>query len=105
MLGDEPRFVSVPVLRDFCWACQVWAPVEEVAVAPGPPPAVEPYVTVIVAPSASVTLETVIVWAAAETVPMLAVVYPAFAAVVDGALQPAGTTRVIEPLCMPPVPA
>ena len=27
MLGEEPRFVSVPALRAFCWACQVCAPV------------------------------------------------------------------------------
>src|ERR671924_66667 len=63
MLGDEPRFASVPVLLDFSCACHVCAPVLDVAVAPGPPPAV------------------------------------------DGALQPLGTTSVIEPPCMPPVPA
>src|SRR5438034_7868516 len=74
MLGDEPRFVSVPVLRAFCWACQVCAPVEDVAVAPGPPLPVLPYVIVIVAPPASVTFDTVIVWLATETVPVLALV-------------------------------
>ncbi len=42
MLGDAARFVSVPLLRDFCWACHVCAPVVAVAVAPDPPPAVEP---------------------------------------------------------------
>ena len=42
MLGEEPRFVSVPVLCAFCWACQVCAPVVAVAVAPGPPPLVAP---------------------------------------------------------------
>ena len=61
MLGEEPRFVSVPALRAFCWACQVCAPVVAVAVAPGPPPLVAPYVIVAVAPPASVRLETVIV--------------------------------------------
>ncbi|MGZ4424709.1 MAG: hypothetical protein ACXVZK_08525 [Gaiellaceae bacterium] len=42
MLGDEPRFASDPAEVDFSCACQVWAPVEDVAVAPGPPLAVEP---------------------------------------------------------------
>jgi hypothetical protein len=42
MLGDEPRFASVPPEVAFACACQVWAPVLDVAVAPGPPPAVEP---------------------------------------------------------------
>src|SRR6266480_993903 len=74
MVWDVPRFVRVPVLRAFCCDCHVCAPVDDVAVAPGPPPAVEPYVIVIVAPPASVTLDTVIVCAAAETVPVLAVV-------------------------------
>ncbi len=41
-LGDEPRFVSDPAEVDFSCACHVCAPVEEVAAAPGPPPAVEP---------------------------------------------------------------
>ena len=74
MLGDDARFVSVPVLRAFCCACQVCAPVVAVAVAPGPPLPVLPYVIVIVAPPASVTFETVIVWLATATVPVLAVV-------------------------------
>ena len=42
MLGEEPRLVSEPPDVDFSCACQVWAPVVAVAVAPGPPPAVEP---------------------------------------------------------------
>ena len=42
--------MSVPALRAFCWACQVCAPVVAVAVAPGPPPLVAPYVIVAVAP-------------------------------------------------------
>ena len=74
MLGDDPRFVNVPLVFERCCACQVCAPVVDVAVAPGPPPAVEPYVIVIVAPPLSVTPETVIVWLATETVPVLAVV-------------------------------
>ena len=42
MLGEEPRFASEPAEVDFSCACQVCAPVEDVAVAPGPPLAVEP---------------------------------------------------------------
>ena len=42
MLGDDPRFVKVPVLRAFCCACHVCAPVVALAVAPGPPPLVAP---------------------------------------------------------------
>ena len=42
MLGEEARLASEPAEVDFSCACQVWAPVDEVAVAPGPPPAVEP---------------------------------------------------------------
>ena len=45
-----------------------------VAVAPEPPPLLLPYVSVIVAPLASVRLDTVIVCEATETVPVLAVV-------------------------------
>src|SRR5438045_9582299 len=74
MLGEEPRFVRLPPDVDFSCACQVWAPAEEVAVAPAPPPAVDPYVIVMVEPPASVTLETVIVWPETESVPALAVV-------------------------------
>src|SRR5947209_19973293 len=58
-----------------------------------------------VAPPARVTLETVIVWLEVETVPVLAVVYPAAEPVVDGALQPLGTTSVTAPLERPPVAA
>ena len=46
-----------------------------------------------------------IVWLDTETVPVLAVVYPAFAPVVDGALQPAGTSIVTEPFESPPAAA
>src|SRR5436189_243802 len=42
MLGEEPRLARLPPLVDFSCACQVWAPVLDVAVAPGPPLAVEP---------------------------------------------------------------
>ena len=73
MLGEDARFVSVPVLRDFSCTCQVCAPVVAVAVAPGPPPAVEPYVIVNVAPPATVSEETVIVWADTVKVPALEV--------------------------------
>ena len=69
MLGDEPRFASEPPDVDFSCACQVCAPLDDVAVAPGPPPAVEPYVIVAVLPPASVRDETVIVWVETETVP------------------------------------
>ncbi len=50
-------------------------------------------------------LETVIVWLETVTVPVLAVVYPASVFVVEGALQPVGTTRVTEPFVIPPVAA
>ena len=73
MLGEAPRFVSVPPAIDFCCACQVCAPVVEVAVAPEPPPLVSPYVTVNVFPPASVSDETVIVCPETETVPLLEV--------------------------------
>src|SRR5438552_8525570 len=105
MLGEDARFVSVPVLRDFCCACQACAPVVAVAVAPGPPPAVEQYVIVNVAPPARVSDETVIVWLDTVRVPALEVEKPAFAAVVDGALQPLGTTSVTDPFFIPPVAA
>jgi hypothetical protein len=74
MPGDDARFESDPEDVDFACACQDCAPLDDVAVAPGPPPAVDPYVTVKVAPPASVSDETVIVWLATETVPLLAVV-------------------------------
>ncbi len=74
MLGEAPRFVSVPPTDDFDFACHVAAPATDGAVAPGPPLPVLPYVTVIVAPAASVTVDTVIVCAATETVPVLATV-------------------------------
>jgi hypothetical protein len=41
-LGEEPRFVSELAEVDFACPCQVWAPPDEGAVAPVPPPAVEP---------------------------------------------------------------
>ena len=102
MLGCAAMSVRDPADVDFSCVVQVCAPVEEVAVAPGPAPAVEPYVTVNVLPAASVREETVIVWPETVSVPELAVEYPAFAPVVDGALQPAGAATVTEPLEMPP---
>jgi hypothetical protein len=74
MPGEVAMFVSDPADVDFSCVVQVCAPVLEVAVAPGPPPAVEPYVIVKVLPAASVSEETVIVCPEAETVPELAVV-------------------------------
>src|SRR5713101_3796403 len=53
MLGDEAMFVSVPPELDFTCACQVCPPAGTGAVAPGPPPAVEPYVIVKVPPPAT----------------------------------------------------
>ena len=74
MLGEEPRLASEPPAVDLACACQVWAPVDEVAVAPAPPPLVSPYVIVAVLPDASVRDETVIVCEATESVPELEVV-------------------------------
>ena len=71
MLGDVPRLVSAPPTVAFDFAVQVAAPAVEGAVAPGAP---LPYVIVIVAPAASVMVDTVIVWAATETVPVVATV-------------------------------
>ena len=68
MLGDEPRFVSTPPAVAFDCACHVCGPADDGAVAPGAP---LPYVIVIVAPPASVTLDTVIVCPATPTVPVL----------------------------------
>jgi hypothetical protein len=66
---------------------------------------VSPYVIVKVEPPLMVSEETVIVWVETLTVPALAVVYPAFEPVVDGALQPVGTTSVTLPFEIPPVAA
>src|ERR671930_529957 len=105
MLGCEAMSVSEPLEVDFSCVVHVWAPVEEVAVAPEPPLAVDPYVIVKVEPPATVSEETVIVCPEAERVPLLAVVYPAAEPVVDGALQPLGTASVTEPFEIPPVAA
>src|SRR5206468_3682996 len=77
-------------------------PVLAVAVAPGPPLAVEPYVIVTVVAAASVSDDTVMVLPETDTVPEPAVVYPAAEPVVDGKLQPLGTASVTEPPEMPP---
>ena len=66
--------VSDPAEVDFSCVVHVWAPVEDVAVAPGPPLLVSPYVMVKVEPPATVSDETVIVLPATETVPELEVV-------------------------------
>ena len=58
-----------------------------------------------VEPPAIVSEETVIVWPESERVPLLAVVYPALEPVVEGALQPLGTTSVTDPLEIPPAAA
>src|SRR5919199_4551357 len=105
MLGDDPRFVRLPPDVDFCCACHVCAPVVDVAVAPGPPLAVDPYVIVNVLPAASVKLETVIVCPDTDTLPVLAVVKPAAEPTAEGALQPDGTSIVTAPLEIPPVGA
>ena len=73
MLGEAPRLVSEPADVDFSWACQVCAPVDDVAVAPGPPLPVSPYVIVKVLPAARVTEETVMVCEATASVPALEV--------------------------------
>src|SRR5690242_9155427 len=105
MLGDEEMFVSVPADVDFSCVVHVWAPVDEVAVAPGPPLPVFPYVMVNVLPAARVSEETVIVLPATESVPALEVEYPAADPVVEGALQPAGIASVTDPFEMPPASA
>src|ERR671935_1727894 len=68
MLGDDEILASEPFAVDFSWTCQVCAPVEEVAVAPEPPPLVSPYVIEKVEPAPTVSEETVIVWPETETV-------------------------------------
>ncbi len=73
MLGEAPRFASELVASDFSCACQVCAPPTDGAVAPGPPPAVEPYVIVKVLLPASVSGETVMVWPETVSVPALEV--------------------------------
>ena len=70
-LGDEARLASELVEIDFSCACQVCAPADDGAVAPGPPPAVEPYVIVKVFPPASVSDDTVMVCPATERLPAL----------------------------------
>ena len=72
-LGEAPRLASEPPAVDLACACQVCAPVLDVAVAPGPPPLVSPYVIVAVLPDASVRDETVMVCPATASVPELEV--------------------------------
>ena len=67
-----------------------------------PPP--DPYVTVIVAPAASVRPVTWICWPETPSVPAETAVKPA-PAVVRGADQPEGTVIPSEPPLIPPAPA
>jgi hypothetical protein len=71
MLGDDERFAREPADVDFSWVVHVCAPVLDVALAPGPPLPVSPYVIVNVLPAAIVSDETVIVLPATESVPAL----------------------------------
>ena len=71
MLGEDPRFVRTPPTLAFDLADHAAAPASAAAVAPGAP---LPYVIVMVAPPASVMLDTVIVCAATATVPVLEIV-------------------------------
>src|SRR5262249_21776626 len=73
MLGEELRFARLPAAVDFACACQVCAPADEGAVAPGAPPPVAPYVLANVWPAARVRDETVIVPLATLSVPALEV--------------------------------
>src|SRR5436309_13850964 len=61
IVGELARSEQRHAAREFCCADHAGAPVVDVTVAPGPPLPLSPYVIVIVAPPASVTLETVIV--------------------------------------------
>ena len=64
----------MPPVVALSWTSHVCAPVVAVAVAPGPPPLVSPYVIVNVEPAASVTFATVTTRAAIVSVPVLDVV-------------------------------
>src|SRR5258705_273504 len=112
MLGAAPRLVSEPAAVDFSCPCQVSAAVDDVAVAPGPPPPGLPYVIVNLLPASRVRLapggvcqDAVLAWAAAGCGRALEVQYPAFARVRAGAPQRAGSTCETEPLLMPSVAA
>ena len=74
IVGDAPRFVSVPRLDERSFVVQTTPPVVAVAVAPGPPPLVSPYfmTSVCAAPWLSVTPETVTVHGPA---PVTAIVF------------------------------
>jgi hypothetical protein len=72
--GEAPRFVKTPPAVAWSWNCHVCAPVAAFAVAPGPPPAFEPYVIVTVDPAVSVRFETVTTRVATASVPALDVV-------------------------------
>jgi hypothetical protein len=71
MLGDEEMFASEPFEVDFSCTCHVCPPVDDVAVAPGPPLPVSPYVIVAVFPAARVSEVTVMVPPETVSVPAL----------------------------------
>src|SRR5947209_7540851 len=95
--GEEASAVYAPPPVERCWPLHVCEPVVDVAVP-------LEYVIVTVAPAASVSESTVAVWPETETVPELAVTWPA-PAPVCGAVQPEGTVSLTPPLVMPPVAA
>jgi hypothetical protein len=68
--GEAVRLVSVPPEVDCSWPCQVWAPVDDGAVAPGPDDALLPYTIVDVEPPDRVMPDTVMVWDETDTVPV-----------------------------------
>jgi hypothetical protein len=61
MDGDVARFVRMPIAVDLCCMRQVCDPTGPDAVAPGPPLALLPYVTVSVEPPVRVRPDTAIV--------------------------------------------
>jgi hypothetical protein len=73
MLGCDAMSVSDPADVDFSWVVHVCAPIEDGALAPGPPLAVEPYTIVNVLPAVTVSELTVMVLPAAVRVPELEV--------------------------------
>jgi hypothetical protein len=61
MDGDAARFVMTPIAVDLCCVNHVCDPAGPDAVAPGPPLALLPYVTVSVEPPISMRPDTAIV--------------------------------------------
>src|SRR5262249_56337813 len=103
--GELARLVSVPVPVERSCEVKARAPTCEGAVAPAPPEAVEPYVTVQLAAPPRVIPETWIVLPTIATDPQVDVVKPAFEPVVEGDVQVAGTAMVSCPLLTPPAAA